>query len=140
MQNNTINKQLLLGIGLIICGTCITSLSPIIVYLDTVSAIMSSFYRLFFGAIVLCAILVFNKDLKFKLSKPPKLMLIAGFCLTLDIVIWYYCMDYIGPGLSTLIISTEAIGVGIVNQWVKKKKTIFTYEEFSMPKGQRIMI
>lgn len=97
-------------------GAILISFSAVFVKLSDVSPTTSGFYRVFFGSIfLLCASLWF-KD--FKKHQPALLWYIVfcGLTFALDLFFWHQSIEYIGPGLSTLLGNFQVFllaGIGI---------------------------
>jgi drug/metabolite transporter (DMT)-like permease len=84
-------------------GAALISLSPVWVRLVDVPPSTSGFYRVFFGSLVLVIyLLVLQKRVEF--SKRAWLLLaVAALFLALDLWFWHRSINFIGPGLSTLL-------------------------------------
>lgn len=84
-------------------GAALISLSPVWVKLVSVSPTTSGFYRVAFGAIALVLYLLLRRrSLKFPLVMWGMLA-IASVFFALDLWFWHRSINYIGPGLSTLL-------------------------------------
>lgn len=84
-------------------GAVMISFSPVWVKLVSVSATTSGFYRVLFGSVALAAYLLVKKQ-KLNLSKRAWTILIpASIFFALDLWFWHRSINYIGPGLSTLL-------------------------------------
>ena len=84
-------------------GAALISLSPVWVKLVSVSPTTSGFYRVLIGGIALATYLLFTGQ-KLQLSKRTWLILgVAAVFFALDLWFWHRSINYIGPGLSTLI-------------------------------------
>ena len=84
-------------------GAALISLSPVWVKLVSVSPTTSGFYRVFFGSIALAAYLLFKRqrlDLK---SRALLILIVASIFFALDLWFWHRSINYIGPGLATLL-------------------------------------
>ena len=84
-------------------GAALISLSPVWVRLVDVPPTTSGFYRVLFGSVVLVIYLfVLRKRVEF--SRQAWLMLtVAALFLALDLWFWHRSIDFIGPGLATLL-------------------------------------
>jgi len=84
-------------------GAALISLSPVWVRLVDVPPTTSGFYRVLFGSVVLVIyLLVLRKRVEF--SRQAWLMLtVAALFLALDLWFWHRSIDFIGPGLATLL-------------------------------------
>jgi len=84
-------------------GAAMISFSPVWVKLVSVSATTSGFYRVLFGSVALAAYLLFKKQ-RLELSGRAWAILIgASIFFALDLWFWHRSINYIGPGLATLI-------------------------------------
>ena len=84
-------------------GAALISLSPVWVKLVSVSPTTSGFYRVLIGGIALAAYLVFSGQ-RLQLSKRTwRILLFASIFFALDLWFWHRSINYVGPGLSTLL-------------------------------------
>ncbi len=84
-------------------GAVLISLSPVWVKLVDVSSTTSGFYRAAFGAAGLCLyLLVTRRALSFSRSMWV-LLVLASLFFSADLWFWHRSINYIGPGLSTLL-------------------------------------
>lgn len=87
----------------ILVGACFISFSGIWVAWSGVDPTVSAFYRVFFGAAFLLVPCTINHEFR-KLDAPTFLMVsLCGLCFAADLVCWHTCINYIGPGLATII-------------------------------------
>ena len=79
------------------------SFSPVWVKLVSVSPTTSGFYRVLFGGVALTLFLIFTRQ-RLNLSKRVWLiLLLSSVFFALDLWFWHRSIDYVGPGLSTLL-------------------------------------
>jgi drug/metabolite transporter (DMT)-like permease len=84
-------------------GAAMISFSPVWVKLVSVSPTTSGFYRVFFGGVALVLYLVVTRQ-RLQLSKKVWLILLMSCVLfALDLWFWHRSVNYVGPGLSTLL-------------------------------------
>ena len=84
-------------------GATLISFSPVWVQLVSVSPTTSGFYRVFFGGVALFLYLVSTRQ-RFVLSRRVWLVLaLSSVFFALDLWFWHRSINYIGPGLSTLL-------------------------------------
>jgi len=84
-------------------GAALISLSPVWVKLVSVSPTTSGFYRVLIGGLVLAAYLVFSGQ-RLQLSKRTwQILLLAAVFFAFDLWFWHRSINYIGPGLATLL-------------------------------------
>lgn len=84
-------------------GATMISFSPVWVKLVDVSPTTSGFYRVFFGGIALALLLLFTRQ-RLQLTKRVWFILtFSAIFFALDLWFWHRSIDYIGPGLATLL-------------------------------------
>jgi drug/metabolite transporter (DMT)-like permease len=84
-------------------GAALISLSPVWVKLVDVSPTTSGFYRVLIGGVALALYLLISGQ-RLQLSKRTwKILLFAAVFFALDLWFWHRSINYIGPGLSTLL-------------------------------------
>ncbi|MGI9234617.1 MAG: DMT family transporter [Woeseiaceae bacterium] len=84
-------------------GAALISLSPVWVKLVSVSPTTSGFYRVLIGGVALALYLIVSGQ-RLQLSKRTwTILMIASVFFALDLWFWHRSINYIGPGLSTLL-------------------------------------
>ncbi len=84
-------------------GAALISLSPVWVKLVTVSPTTSGFYRVLIGGMALAIYLLVSGQ-RLQLSKRTWwILLLTSVFFALDLWFWHRSINYIGPGLSTLL-------------------------------------
>ena len=84
-------------------GAAMISFSPVWVKLVSVSPTTSGFYRVFFGGVALALYLVVTRQ-RLQLSRKVWLILLLSCVFfALDLWFWHRSINYVGPGLSTLL-------------------------------------
>ena len=84
-------------------GAALISLSPVWVRLVDVAPSTSAFYRVFFGGVVLVSYLIATRCQLHLSKRVWWLLAVASFFLSLNLWFWHRSINYIGPGLSTLL-------------------------------------
>jgi drug/metabolite transporter (DMT)-like permease len=84
-------------------GAALISLSPVWVRLVDVSPSTSGFYRVVFGGLALVVFLIATRRRLHMTARVWLLLVVAAFFLALDLWFWHRSINYIGPGLSTLL-------------------------------------
>jgi len=84
-------------------GAALISLSPVWVALVSVSPTTSGVYRVLFGGLALSAWLVFSRQRLDLSRKAWVLLLLAAIFFSLDLWFWHRSINWIGPGLATLL-------------------------------------
>jgi drug/metabolite transporter (DMT)-like permease len=64
---------------------------------------VSAFYRVFFGALILLLITLIKKEFKWRGSGPLLFSLLGGGLFALDLFFWHTSINYVGPGLATIL-------------------------------------
>jgi len=84
-------------------GATLISFSPVWVKLVSVSPTTSGFYRVLFGGVALALYLVISRQ-RLQLSKRVwSILVMSCIFFALDLWFWHRSINYIGPGLSTLL-------------------------------------
>ena len=89
-------------LGLIV-GAVLISFSGVWVKVAHVSPNASAFYRVFFGSIVLLAAALYHREVKWPKLRHLLLSVLCGILFALDLWLYHYSVQYIGPGLATII-------------------------------------
>jgi drug/metabolite transporter (DMT)-like permease len=84
-------------------GAALISLSPVWVRLVDVAPSTSAFYRVLFGGVVLVSYLIATRRQLHLSKRVWWLLAVASFFLSLNLWFWHRSINYIGPGLSTLL-------------------------------------
>jgi drug/metabolite transporter (DMT)-like permease len=92
------------------------SFAAVFARLADVAPTTSGFYRMFFGAIGLLALLAISRDMRAGFGKSWGASFIVAALFAADIWFWHRAIEYIGPGLATLMANFQvfmltAIGV-----------------------------
>jgi drug/metabolite transporter (DMT)-like permease len=102
-------------------GAALISLSPVWVKLVSVSPTSSGFYRVLIGGLALAAYLLVSGQRLQLARRVWQLLLLASLFFALDLWFWHRSINYIGPGLSTLLANFQvfimaAAGVVLLKQ------------------------
>ncbi len=84
-------------------GAALISLSPVWVKLVSVSPTTSGFYRVLIGGIALSVFLAVTGQRLQLTRRVWQILVVAGVFFALDLWFWHRSINYIGPGLSTLL-------------------------------------
>lgn len=88
---------------LLFMGAALISLSPVWVRLVAVPPTVSAFYRVLIGGTALAIFLIVTRR-RLDLSRRIVAILLAGAVFfTLDLWLWHRSINYVGPGLATLL-------------------------------------
>ena len=95
-------------------GAMMISFSAVWVKLAHVTPTASAFYRVFLGGLFLLIILgIQRKKIKTK-STFSGLSLLAGLFFAIDLYVWHHSIQYIGPGLATILSNFQVFMVPVV--------------------------
>ena len=87
----------------LIAGAVLISFSGVWVKVAHVTPNVSAFYRVFFGSMVLIAAALYRRDIKWPQLRHLLLSVLCGILFALDLWLYHYSVQYIGPGLATII-------------------------------------
>ncbi len=93
------------------------SFSGVWVKVAHVTPNVSAFYRVFFGAIILLGAALYRRELKWLGTRQLILSLLCGFLLALDLWLYHYSIEYVGPGLGTILPNFQVVilaGFGVL--------------------------
>ena len=101
----------------LIAGAVMISFSGVWVKISHVTPTVSAFYRVLFGGIFLLAAACRQKEITWKGWQRLLLGFLCGLFLALDLFFWHQSIQYIGPGLATILGNFEVFllaGLGVV--------------------------
>lgn len=87
----------------LVAGAIMISFSGVWVKFSHVTPTVSAFYRVFFGALILLLITLFKKKMQWRSPGPLIYGLIGGSLFALDLFFWHTSINYVGPGLATIL-------------------------------------
>jgi drug/metabolite transporter (DMT)-like permease len=127
--NNRGTRFVILSLTL---GAMMISFSGVWVKMSHVTPTTSAFYRLFLGSIFLLIGALFRREFHFLKTKQLLPGLICGLFLGLDLNFYHYSVEYVGPGLGTMLPNFQVFilaAVGIL--FFKEKPGLMFF--FSVP-------
>ncbi len=92
-------------------GVILISFSAVFVKLALVGPSAAAFYRMFFGGLLLVIIAVATRTRLWYGLKPFALAALAGVLFAGDLVFWHRSINFIGPGLATILASFQVFVV-----------------------------
>ncbi len=95
-------------------GAALISLSPVWVQLVDVAPSTSGFYRVLFGGAALVVYLLVTRRRLHLSRRAWGLLIVAAIILALDLWVWHRSINYIGPGLATLLANFQVFIMMIV--------------------------
>lgn len=100
-------------------GVLIISFAPILIHIAPLSADEIALYRMVLGALFFFVFGVFYRRFHPNItsenllnSREKALAALGGFAFAVDLMCWHRSIHYIGPGLATLVVSTQVLMVG----------------------------
>ena len=90
-------------------GAFMISFSGVWVKISAVSPTSSAFYRVFFGGIILLILTILNKELKWYGFYHIALLFFCALIFALDLFFYHSTIEYIGPGLGTILPNFQVI-------------------------------
>ncbi len=91
------------GLLQLIAGAVMISFSSIMVKVADVGPTTAGFYRVIMGGSALMVVILIGRKNLYYGWKPLLGMVTAGFCFFLDMVFWHHSINYVGPGLATIL-------------------------------------
>lgn len=100
------------------------SFSGVWVKVAHVTPNVSAFYRVFIGGIVLLVAALYRRELRWPGIRHLLLSLLCGLLLALDLWLYHYSIQYIGPGLGTILPNFQvfilaAVGILLLKEPVR---------------------
>lgn len=84
-------------------GAVLISFSGVWVKVAHVAPNVSAFYRVFIGGVALLAAALYRRELRWPGFRHLLLSLLCGLLLALDLWLYHFSIQYIGPGLGTIL-------------------------------------
>ena len=101
----------------LVTGAVMISFSGVWVKISHVPPVVSAFYRVFFGGLILLAATLSNREIKWHGSRQLVMGLLCGLLFAFDLAFYHLSVDYVGPGLGTILPNFQVLivaAVGIV--------------------------
>ncbi|VEN74714.1 conserved membrane hypothetical protein [Candidatus Desulfarcum epimagneticum] len=102
--------------GLLI-GAVMISFSGVWVKICNVAPAVSAFYRVLFGGIILVGAVLIRRETLWHGRRETALLLVCGVVFALDLIFYHYSIQYVGPGLGTILPNFQVfvlMGAGVV--------------------------
>ena len=115
-------KKFFHPVSALMAGAFIISFSSVLVKTSNVPSSVSAFYRVFFGSVFLVFACMVKKEFKKKNLKKNLLALLCGLFFALDLWAWHWSIQYIGPGLATILGNFQVFVLSIVGFLAFKEK------------------
>ena len=105
----------------VLSGAFLISFSSVFVAAVNIEPTVSAFYRVFIGFLALYIFyFIKEKESPFRI-KISKYLYIASIIFVLDLWFWHRSIIFIGPGLSTLLASTQALIIPFLSYFIFKE-------------------
>lgn len=95
--------RLRLGILQLVIGATIISFSPVFVKIAHVPPTAAGFYRTLFGGVFLLLLVLARRESLWRGWQPFGLAIACAAFFALDLTFWHRSIEYVGPGLSTIL-------------------------------------
>ncbi len=110
------------ALGYIIFGAAMVSFTSVFVELAHVGPTVSAFYRMLFGGLILLGITLLRGDRLWFGWKSLPILFICAFLFSLDLFFWHRSINFVGPGLATILGNMQVFFVALLAVWVLKEK------------------
>lgn len=118
-QNNSTPVQ---ALGFIVFGGVMLSFTSIFVNLANVGPSVSAFYRMFFGGIMLLTISLIRRDRLWYGVKSLIMPSLGALFFSLDLFFWHRSINFVGPGLATILGNMQVFFVAVFAVWFLHEK------------------
>jgi len=101
----------------VLVGAAMISFSAVWVRMSDVPPATSGLYRVFFGFLILFVATFLKKEMRIISSREGLLIIVCGLFFAADLFFWHKSIQFIGPGLATIISNFQVFilaAVGIV--------------------------
>ena len=99
MKTISLNKDLLF----LVAGALVLGFSPVFVKVAAVGPAIAGFYRVLIGGIILLILSAIKREVLWKGWPSFRLACLGGVLFALDLTLWHRSIDYVGPGLATIL-------------------------------------
>jgi len=110
------------ALGFIIFGAAMVSFTSVFVELAHVGPTVSAFYRMLFGGVILLGIALVRGDRLWFGTKSLAIPFLCAFLFSLDLFFWHRSINYVGPGLATILGNMQVFFVAVLAVWFLKEK------------------
>lgn len=110
------------ALGYIIFGASILSFTSVFVEIANIGPTVIAFYRMLFGGIILLGISLIKRDKLWFGYKSLTIPLLCGFLFSLDLFFWHRSIDFVGPGLATILGNMQVFFVALIAVWFLKER------------------
>jgi len=94
------------------------SFSAVFVKLTTVEPTVSAFYRMFFGGLILAALVAMRREPIWFGKQALGIIAIAAVFFAGDLFFWHHSILFVGPGLATLLANFQVFLLALAGLWL----------------------
>ncbi|MDJ0720589.1 MAG: DMT family transporter [Desulfobacterales bacterium] len=101
----------------LLVGAVMISFSGVWVKVSHVAPVVSAFYRVFFGGLILLVVVLLKRENSWRDRRFLSRGLLCGLFFALDLAFYHYAVHYVGPGLGTILPNFQVFilaAVGVV--------------------------
>lgn len=106
----------------LILGAVIISFSSVFVRAAQVPSSVSAFYRVAFGSVFLVIACLIKHEFKSRSLKNNLLAVLCGLVFAIDLLVWHSSINYIGPGVATIISNCQVFVLALAGFFMFKEK------------------
>ncbi len=111
-----------IGFLQVMLGGFLISFTPVFVKISHTGPTADAFYRMTFGGIGLLIIALVRRERCFHSYRLSGIWLVAAICFACDLMFWHRSIEYIGPGLSSILINFQVFILVIFGVLFYKEK------------------
>ena len=108
-------------------GAVMISFSGVWVKFSHVTPVVSAFYRVFFGGVILLALALMRREVKWQGGQNSLIVLLCGLFFSLDLWLYHNAIQWVGPGLGTILPNFQVFILAAVGIVVFKEKMRLTF-------------
>jgi drug/metabolite transporter (DMT)-like permease len=106
----------------LLIGAVMISFSGVWVKTSHVPPVVSAFYRVFFGALILLAAALSNHEIKWPGKRQFSLGLLCGLFFSFDLAFYHLAVNTVGPGLGTILPNFQVFIIASIGMVFLKEK------------------
>lgn len=98
----------------VIAGAVLISFSSVYVKLAHATPTVAGFYRVFFGGLLLLAIVGIRRERIWSGARLFLLQIASGLFFALDLIAWHWSIHLVGPGLATILANFQVFFLALI--------------------------
>jgi drug/metabolite transporter (DMT)-like permease len=103
-----------MSMPLLLAGAFLISFSSVCVKVADVGPTTAMFYRFLFGFVALGAVALWRKDKIWQGRQPMAWAIAGGVLFSLDLFFWHRSINYVGPGLATILANFQVFSLAVI--------------------------